>query len=356
MVIRPTATPAGPQEHPLDTLEPGCWYASKSTLREVLPPDKPYGDVGPSAIMSASSGAAYDTTRNRLLVTGGGWQDYAGNELYAFDVQTMTWGRIWGPTPNAAICPPPDGPGGESYADGNPRARHTYGGLQYIPGLDSLWMFGGKTWSKNGDMSKQSWLFDFAENRWIWKAPCPYPNGAVPYTAYDAADGVVYCHAFARLYTYAPIENRWSVIGTYPPGANPACGALVWHSKDQALYLIGAARIYRYDLSEERKPARLTWKTDDLTQYAGGSGYPAIAYDTKRGEILAFDGGTSLYALDISTYLWTERPASGENVVAPDRLQPSGTFGRFCYIEKYDVVMLVNSIGSPAYFYKLGTH
>ena len=52
-----------------------------------LPDPKPPGNAG--AITGAWNGAALDTKRNRLLVTGGGHLDYAGNEIYAFDFGTL---------------------------------------------------------------------------------------------------------------------------------------------------------------------------------------------------------------------------------------------------------------------------
>ena len=96
----------------LPVIQPGCWYeVSHSNLRPYIPSPVPWGDAGPSSIMLAWSGGTLDTKRNRLLVWGGGHGDYAGNELYAFDLNNLQWSRIWGPTPNSIIPNPPTGVG-----------------------------------------------------------------------------------------------------------------------------------------------------------------------------------------------------------------------------------------------------
>ena len=63
--------------HPLDSLPPGHWYeVPNSKLTSVNPcPDVfcPPGTI--TAVMKAWSGGAFDTTRDRLLVWGGGHRD-----------------------------------------------------------------------------------------------------------------------------------------------------------------------------------------------------------------------------------------------------------------------------------------
>src|SRR6267142_3701593 len=74
----------------IDNLAAGQWYAvPNSQLRSVLPSPVPAGD--PRNVIDAWSGATFDTAHNRLLLWGGGHSDYAGNELYAFSLNTLTW-------------------------------------------------------------------------------------------------------------------------------------------------------------------------------------------------------------------------------------------------------------------------
>src|SRR5262245_42471120 len=85
----------------LPPLQPGVWVeVPGSRLRDVAPPS-PGGNV--SKMIDAWSGGALDPQRGWLLVWGGGHSDYAGNELYAFDVNTLAWNRLTNPSaPNDA--------------------------------------------------------------------------------------------------------------------------------------------------------------------------------------------------------------------------------------------------------------
>ena len=81
---------------PVEDLPAGQWYeVPNSRLRSVLPDPLPPGN--PKYITGAWSGGAYDTKRDRLIIWGGGHGDYGGNEMYAFDVNALSWSRIWGP-------------------------------------------------------------------------------------------------------------------------------------------------------------------------------------------------------------------------------------------------------------------
>src|SRR5688500_7691274 len=87
---------------PLDTLQPGQWYeVPNSKIRPHLPSPVPAGN--PVSIITAWNGGFFDSARNRYVVMGGGHGDYAGNEIYGFNLETFQWSRLWGPTPNSQI-------------------------------------------------------------------------------------------------------------------------------------------------------------------------------------------------------------------------------------------------------------
>jgi len=153
----PTASAASASESPLEKLRPGEWYEapdSKLSVSEVWPPrPTPPGD--PAAIIKAWSGGTYDTKRDRLILHGGGHGDYAGNELYVFDVNTFKWSRPWGPSkevPNIGLQPD----GLDVYPDGSPASVHTYDGVVYLPVQDKLWRGGGSLWSGSGRGTRAS--------------------------------------------------------------------------------------------------------------------------------------------------------------------------------------------------------
>ena len=68
MIVMPLM---GSAANPIDTLEPGHWYeVPNSHLRDVAPKPLPPGIF--RTIITAWSGGAYDTTRDRLIIMGGG--------------------------------------------------------------------------------------------------------------------------------------------------------------------------------------------------------------------------------------------------------------------------------------------
>ncbi len=94
--------------------------------------------VGPSAVLKAWNGAAFDEERRLFYFMGGGHGDYGGNEVYEFDLDTGRWARLTDPSPltflyqrrvksqtkAARYCWTPD-------MRRDPGAAHTYDGLQF---------------------------------------------------------------------------------------------------------------------------------------------------------------------------------------------------------------------------------
>jgi hypothetical protein len=117
------------------SIGPGEWFEAAGTRFDaVKPAPLPTGDF--AAIMSAWSGGAFDGKRDRLMIWGGGHGDYAGNEVYAFDLGALKWERLNQPSADVG--------GNESsgvYPDGSPRSRHTYNYVQYVTALDRFCTF-----------------------------------------------------------------------------------------------------------------------------------------------------------------------------------------------------------------------
>jgi outer membrane protein assembly factor BamB len=94
--------------------------------------------VGPSAVLRAWNGAAYDKAEQLFYFLGGGHADYGGNEVYEFDLKTGRWSRLTEPSPlnflfrfrdkssrkAARYCWSPD-------MRREPGSAHTYDGVQF---------------------------------------------------------------------------------------------------------------------------------------------------------------------------------------------------------------------------------
>ena len=150
----------------IDNLKPGEWLEVPTSRLDALKPDPlPPNQSGFAAVITAWSGGAADIKRGRLLVWGGGHGDYSGNEIYAFDINTLKWDRLSNPSTNVG--------GDESsgiYPDGTPRARHTYDYIEYIPTIDAFCTFGGGAmYPTGGTGSRKTFCYDFKLNKWIQK-------------------------------------------------------------------------------------------------------------------------------------------------------------------------------------------
>ena len=91
--------------------------------------------------INAWSGGIADTLRNRMIIWGGGHQNYSGNEVFSLNLNTNppAFTLLTEPSffnPNNQVCP-------DANADGTPVSRETYDGLVYLPTVDRMFSFAG---------------------------------------------------------------------------------------------------------------------------------------------------------------------------------------------------------------------
>lgn len=333
---------------PLDTLQPGEWYvAPTSRLDAVAPNPLPPGSQ-PDVVI-AWSGGAYDTQRDRLIVWGGGHANYSGNEIYAFDIGTMTWSRIWGPTPNSQIPPVPGGPY-EVYLDGNPSSRHTYDGIEYIPQLDQLWSNGGSRWGPTGTQTAATWVFDFATSAWTQKSTAPDAHLGVT-SDWDPITQHIFMHTNYNFCEYNPTTGNYTVRQTLSGGlwATPTAALDPTTRKYVMVGGGGNNNFLVYDLNTWARTAPAT--SGDKTIETSTS--PGFSYDPVAKKFVGWSGGANVYTLDDSTWTWTQVTPAVTNTVTPTAAVPFGTFGRFRYIPSKNCYIVVNAVDQNVYFYKL---
>ncbi|MBI2232593.1 MAG: DNRLRE domain-containing protein [Candidatus Aenigmarchaeota archaeon] len=339
---------------PIDSLQPGQWYeVPNSKIRSVVPSPIPPGD-GPAGIIRAWSGGAYDTKRDRLIVWGGGHGDYGGNELYTFDINTLKWTRIWGPT-NVSLIPPASPPSAcsETYSDGNPRSRHTYGGLQYLPNIDRFWNSGGSLYCGSGGASSGTWTFNFDTLTWERKADFIGYAELEHVSAYDPVTGrVFFVNTAAPLHQYDPITDTWTKLTDMPIG-NYKSGTI--DPKRRKFVIVGAGAVYAYDLPPKTDFSRKTLITTGANEIINGARI-GIVYDPVTDRIVAWNGGADLYSLNLDTLVWTKIPPAPSNTVIPTAATATGTYGRFQYIPSKNAFIVVNSIDENVFIYRLSSN
>ncbi len=339
---------------PVDTLQAGHWYeVPNSRMETEFPNPLPPNHAGARSIMDAWSGGAYDTTRERLIVWGGGHSDYSGNEVYVFDVNTLKWSRLDEPS-DPILENSPNG----LYPDGRPSSRHTYNYLQYAPNTDKFYSLGYS--ASYGNLAPDGHhvdMYDFGTL--TWKRVSSKPENGRPvgsFSAYDPATGHMWqvgSTSRAALNEYDPIADKWTKHADAGFVSQYATAAI--DPNRHIMVAIGSydgtRQVLVWDLDNPGK-APITPSTSGARNLEGAKA-PGMVYDPVSDKFVAWQGGSDVYTLDPDTWVWTRiAPAAGNSVI-PTAENPGGTYGRFRYIPSKNAFIVVNKTSENVYFYKL---
>lgn len=294
------------------------------------------------AVVTAWNSGAMDSKRNRLLVWGGGHADHLGNELYSVNLASYKIERLTDPAVplSRSGCP-------EMLSGNTPNSRHTYDGVTYLENVDKLFAVGGSlAW--NGCFSGLTWTFDLATNTWENKNP----SGTLPrkdpglISVYDPNSGRVFVHDSWSLYAYDVQANRYDRLANDNATDYHLTGVI--DPVRRKFVMVGAGRVYMYDIGPGSTYVRETLNTSGGASIVGAN-YPGLAFDPVSRKIIAWHGGSTAYALDLDTRVWT--PISFAQ--GPGSAQQNGTYKRFSYSKQLDAFVLVNSMTENVYLLKL---
>jgi hypothetical protein len=354
--------PFSAQEQMLVDLPAGTWWQPPGTLMRDVCPE---GAWNCNNAIDAWSGGAYDDVHDRMLVFGGGHGDYSGNELYAFAIGTLSWSLLTQPSS-------PDLANEDPLPDGQPVSRHSYDGLSYITQADRFLAHGGSRW-QDGSGTDVTWTFDGVAWRNMMPADePPFTNCCSEASAYDATTGRVIFHLTSRLHAYDYDENRWIELAdlTYPPlwPRYEAWGDKrgLFDTRRGLAWFLGAGLVMVYEAATGEfvtedwvttggtafsNAEHIGGHTEQLFETTGAeiieATAPAADYDPVADDIVAWVGG-GVWVLDLESKVWTRGSSAG----APTEPTQHGTFGRFRYIPRTNVFILVNSVDEDVWFYK----
>lgn len=328
-----------------------CTYPS-TNMTAVCPPDTDYEyTFYCHNVVDAWGGAIADTSRNRLVLWGGGHNDYYGNEVYAFDLDDQTMYRLDDPgaiEPFNDTCP-------DELSDGTPNSRHTYSGLAYIAHADRMYAFGGSLGCRGGHGGVLTWTYDFATLRWRNMMPSgDRPPADVQLgvdAVYDPESRLVFLANRSSLYSYDYDANRYTELGDLSLGLN---GNAVLDPSRRRIYLFtndegGSRYWYWIDLAAGAGYAVHT--VDGGARGCEAIYYgPGLAYDPMTRTIVAWtNSGNDVTIFDPDTATCTTQSYGG-GPVPPDY---AGTYGRLQYFAAYDVFALVAWGAGDAYTLRL---
>lgn len=373
-------------------LNPGEWFEAPNSHLRVLDPNilglSGY-DRDFENIITAWNGGAYDSKRDRLVIWGGGHNDYPGNGIYTFDSNSLDWVQEkapssfegWNSESKFRIFP----------SDGNPVSRHTYDYLQYIPPpIDRFFSAGGGALWQTSFLDSNSYLYDFDSNSWSVTVGV-VPNADVAaISGYDPIEQKIWLHGSVGsnnfLSSYDAASATWKAHGQsgIEPGGNSSI-ALQWtgavdpvRRKFVAIGNIGRTQnqlppgaIYVWDINNEgfnRYRLKITSGDTEILETEN----PGFVYDPVSDKFVAWSGTTDIanefddkldpspfinpadvYVLDMDTAIWARISPSANNSVTPTPATDQGTYGRFRYVPSKNIFVLVNSVDENVFFYKL---
>jgi hypothetical protein len=324
------------------------WYeVPNSKLQSVCPPNdfnhSNYAySTNCSGIVRAWNSAIADTRRNRLIVWGGGHNDYGGNEVYAFELATLQWKRLNDPSP-ITTCE-------ETASDGKPNSRHTYGGLAYIADADRMFSFGGVLFCPHGIDTSATWTMDLENLDWTRMDPTKggSPNdenhGAV--SAYDPTTKLVYVYDRSTgFWSYDYRKNLYKRLNNQTP-LDLHSNAVI--DSGSALFLtFGDNQIWAVSIAEKGSHNAQNRSKAKGCEGLTGNASPGLAYDPVQDRVIGWpDFGPTIYIYDSHTNSCTTQTFTAE--APPDSAHTgsprssNGTFGRFQYFPAYGLFVLAS--------------
>lgn len=341
----------------LARMKPGEWREIADSRLEKVAYRWPPGvtmtrnAIGVAAVIGNWSGAAYDTRRDRLLIWGGGHFAYAGNEIYAFDINTLQWTRATNPS----LAIDQDYRAGDDiYSDGTPRSNHTYGALQYVPTIDRFCSFGTAANFPASRGGPTTWAFDFTSGKWERRSAAP-SYGFGTSSAWDPVTGRIWIRINGNegiLASWDPIKDSWTIRGS-------KLEHKTWYEHSAAIdplrrrYLaVGGGKIRAYDLSLTGPINQTDLRTSGPQNIVAAKN-PGFEYDAVIDRYVGWNGGADLFTLDPDSLEWRRISPAATNRVVPTAAASNGTFGRFRYVPSRNIYVVVSSVSENVFIYRL---
>ncbi len=345
----------------VDDLQPGTWLEIPNSKLETLNPC-PGDNCNYSApiqgffgIMDAWNGGTYDTNQNRLIVWGGGHQSYFGNDMYAFDLDTLSWSQLMAPS-DYEVTSAQESAG--QFPDGRPVSRHTYNSLVFIESQNAFLAAGASVLSPSGQSGDAKfWKLDFDNANLEWsRGQDGDSNGSLGsgYAAYNPATQTVFYHREigGRMYEYNPSTNTHRFLTQQPLQfyATPAIDT----SRNKMLVLGGGtSQAMVWDLNTDIPTYTNLLNVSAFTGSAGNElandGQFGLDYDSQNDQYVAWRGGSTVYYINPVTFQVTKSTLPGSG---PGAASTNGTYGRFQYAPSVGGFVVVNATNRNVHVFK----
>lgn len=383
---------AGSIDEIVAAMPANSWKALPSTqMKDVCP--APYNSYACASTISAWSGGAYDESRDRMVIFGGGHSDSWYNNLFVFDLADMKWRRLTEMSAGATGSTPGDGwtdkrvescgfyPKGvlslpDSVMNGTyvafdkcfvepvlsqldlqqPRSAHSYGGF-FVDRLQDRYCHVGAAgyYPSSQTTSPVAVCYSPLTGLWSRMADKPAGIGGRGQTALDAAGHMwIVAAEQGKIGEYDPGTNAWK---TYGNNNYDAGGGTDIDRKRNHLYVMypktdGSYSMRRWNIG---MPTSLTTSPTYTEIPATGTPpasigtRPGFVYVDARDQFFAWGGGRDVYTFNPATSVWSRLAAAGDD---PGAQQQWGTYGRFRFSPSKGVFILVNDVNQNVFLYK----
>jgi hypothetical protein len=384
----PSALPAWRQNLAVNT-----WttVASVGTISAINPrnnpainpnfPNKAEWEAGGSVteVVAAWCGGTYDYQHHNFwLPLSGGHGDYAGNEPYAIDMgaDVPAWRMVRPPTgalPDAIITN--DGQENSGvYADGRPRAIHSYNKCVFIPNQGPAVVPQGSTsWSAAGGTMRPI-IIDhatgemkrFGTSQGV-HTPGAYSGGG---SCYDSLRDAVWIRGIGsgRFQRYNVATDTWTREASNSQavsGSSALCyieshDCILWFHQtfangfavlDCATGVITQPQVTGVCVGVAPAPNGGVLRPHGLMQPhdIGGNRF-AFWDNTTNATVINILSFTSNPRTD--TWQFSQLPVAASNTVTPTTRTQWGTYGRFFHMPEYKCLGVYNSVSQPIYTYR----
>lgn len=342
----------------------GTWVELADTeMRDILlKKDDPlmtpaiWGYRGSTAVITAWNGGAFDGCN--WYFTGGGHLAYGGNEIYRFNLQSLSWVRLTNPTPYVQGSPENLCPGIED--KDLPVATHTYDGFVFSPLTQSLLLWGHATYcdewvsfsgARAGDPDTgrdQLWEFNPATHGWAW-INNPADTWYSPKSAVDPKSGRIYLCRSRRCWDFDPRTGKYERETPMPFFEGRfGHGSAAFDPVREQIVIAGYEKIFAVSshgaLSMGRP--RLVREGSEI----GNLNKMGIVYHPKRDLFILWSGDRSVYTLDPENWMISEFRGSGTKVPIP---ATEGVYSRWAYIEDIDVFIGMDNVDQGFWLFAL---
>lgn len=342
----PPPPPAGPLPAWLASAKVFEWREIPSTRLDETEVWKNYkaapGTLGKYGIL-AYSGGTVKTKRSEFFISGGGHQDYAGNEVFSIVLNTDAprWVRRNNPSTALADNQP-------YYPDGRPAGRHSYWAIQYIDRKDRLMFFGMAPWGVKPGYYGTVDGFDLATND--YEPAGTYASqegiGGPDGVGRDAQENI-YIHSGrnGNLYKWTLATGTWENLGYR--GAYQHNTPFAVDTKRNRMFRppSGSSGAAYYDLNKGGVLTPLTL-TGPAAQASVGP--VQVVYDSANDVFWLWKrNDATLYRIDAETFHATVQPVQGTLPRVAYKDARHNIYGRFNYVpELRGLVFMLDASGN----------